>query len=562
MALNSNSFSKCAPSISTNIKQCGSVTLCNAVVLESDQLTSAYMASGNYRVMEALLHHEMEIKMCEVVQNGLYDFLMSNKVNLSKRISSTKVNSGLVQIAPFVMARQFSPINNKYWNVSAGQSSSANWSVIVTSSTNIPADVRSFPAGLRVFIESKTAGGSKSETAWSVVSATDNSDNTLTLILAPQNSGSNLPAGKIANPVTGLLTRGTPNISDYEKFCNEMPAYLNWKNVPFWTETTRTSMCKSDLYDQYRALLLADNPLYREFGDLDDIQKNKQLAQDWQERLVSTMFKGKPLPNQGLATIDSLEDIDTYDGSTLGVDGAKCVGKRANAVGIYEQLAECNRIADLQGQQLNLPALFVALYNIIRVRQANGQPVKSIDMFTDSTFAEQIHLGMLAYFNSKTPGGNSLRVTVPVGGDVVGLNLTEVKDANFGFAFRSYKLSWPNVTINVITHNFFDDYISASQAADQGDTARVLWVLDFTGIYPGILASNRMVAKTGDLKTLAAVNPSFACVMKVPTQEQTLTSMTWTMVVECPASNLILENIAFDVPEAVNRNNISYPAAS
>lgn len=562
-SLNENTFKKCAPAISTNIKQCGTVTQCNAKPITSEELTTAYMRSSEFRVMEALFHHDMEIKMCEAVQEGLYEFFMANKVNLSNRVTTRRHNSGLLEIAPFVLARQYSPINNEYWEVYNGALSGVRWSVRVRSTTNIPATVASFPTGMRVYIQGKSAGGSATKTAWEVYTATLAADASyVTLLLNDQNDASNLDPDKLGYPIQGILSRGTPNVNDYEKWCNEQPAYLNWKNVPFWVETTRTSMCRSELYDKWRRLVLEGNALYKEFFDLDEIEKNKQLAKDWQRRLVNAMFWNKPLTYQNLAEYDNLDEIPTYDGSIqnsttdLGVDGAKCIGKRANAVGIYEQLAECDRISDLQGGQLNLPALFTELYNMMRVREGRNHPnPKVFDLFTDSVFAELINQAMLAYYQDKSQ--NMLRLNY----DVQSFNVA--KKAEFGFYFRSYPLFWPQgIIINVITHNFFDDWITAATVASQADTARVLWVLDFAGIYPGIIASNRVVQKTGDLKTLAAINTSFACVMKVPTQEQTLTSLTWTMVVECPAGNLILENIAATVPSIVVVPGTAYPSAA
>jgi len=234
------------------------------------------------------------------------------------------------------------------------------------------------------------------------------------------------------------------------------------------------------------------------------------------------------------------------------VDGGTCYGKRANAVGIYEQLAECGRVYDCLREKLNLGALFRELYNIMRVREANGRPATSIDIFTDSSTALKFNRAMIEYYDSLSGGRLAFNVDA----------MQEVKTAKFGFNYRSYKLFWPNVTINVITHYMFDDWLTAAKTVSeaQEDSARVLWILDFAGIYPGILASKRVVAKTGDLKTLAAVNPDFACVMEVPTQEQTLTSLQYTVVVECPASNLILENFSGDVPEYVDNELLDYSA--
>jgi hypothetical protein len=106
------------------------------------------------------------------------------------------------------------------------------------------------------------------------------------------------------------------------------------------------------------------------------------------------------------------------------------------------------------------------------------------------------------------------------------------------------------VTINIITHFFFDDIGHAGEAEDMTSTARFLWILDLGGgIYPGIIASNRKVFTTGRLEDLAKVDSAYACVMENPTQEVSLNSVTWTGVVECPPDNLILENFRDVIPD-------------
>jgi len=87
-------------------------------------------------------------------------------------------------------------------------------------------------------------------------------------------------------------------------------------------------------------------------------------------------------------------------------------------------------------------------------------------------------------------------------------------------------------------------------------------VLDFSGIYPAILASNRKVHNTGDLSKLASISPDFACVMATNTKRQTLTSTMWTMIVECPNSNLIVENFTGAVPEYATASGPNYPPAT
>ena len=127
------------------------------------------------------------------------------------------------------------------------------------------------------------------------------------------------------------------------------------------------------------------------------------------------------------------------------------------------------------------------------------------------------------------------------------------------------------VTLNIITDHYFDDFASAamseqtaiatlgtgSQHADAlgnhiNTTGRFLMILDLGGgIYPGIVDSNRKVHTTGALEDLAKIDNGYGCVMRSPTKEVTLNSVTWTAVVECPDDNLIVENFTAEEPGVV-----------
>ena len=48
--------------------------------------------------------------------------------------------------------------------------------------------------------------------------------------------------------------------------------------------------------------------------------------------------------------------------------------------------------------------------------------------------------------------------------------------------------------------------------------------------------------------------------MRIPTEQKTLTSMSWGVFVDCPASNLVLENLPNSVPDATTNDGSSkYP---
>lgn len=578
MELNANAFAKCAPAISTNLKQCGSVALCDAIPLTTDDLSTVYQTDGgDMRVLDALLMSDFEIKQCEANQNGLYEFLMAQKVNMSHKIVPQGTNGDVLEIAPFLKADQYSPINNEFWLFSNATTAGAgDLCITVTSPTNIPADVRTFPVGRRIHLFGQSNAGSRTMLMFAVLSVTDNGDDTLTLCLTDMNAASSLDADKLEYPSgadQGYIRVGPNNVSDYEHNCDEDPAYLNNKLVPFWMQPIRWSYCNSSAYTEYRDLMLKTNALYRKFFDLPETKRNQQLMLAHQKHFVNHFFFAKPISaNQTMANYDQLESIEAFDWSSFvgneawdashgpGVDGGVCVGKRAEATGVIEQLAECGRVVDLQGGDLNLPALFDAFYHILRVRESRGDRNRIIDVFTDTFYAEQINRAMIKYYASQSAdhnGDSTLRLNMPVEG------FSLAKKANFGFYYKSYPLFTPQgAVMNVITHYAFDDELDVATQAGIADTARMLWVLDFSGIYPGIVASNRVIADTGDLKTLAKALPDFACVMKVHTRQQSLFSMTYAVIVECPAGNLVIENIGDGIPDIEEEPGLEYPGTT
>lgn len=563
--ISENIFSKCAPAKGTDIKRCGSVTICNAIPMTQDDLDNTFKSGDDYKVLEALFKWDFEIRLCEAPVNGLYDFLMSNRVNLGRKVSTDQLETGLTRVRPFVMGKQYSPINNVYWKATSGQSAGGgNWQFRVESTASVPFDIRTFATDEYVYVDGRSAGGTSIKAAYKIVSATAVNDNVGDIVLEPMNDNSYLDSDRTDNPTEGLLRRGTNNKSDYEAFCHEDTSYTNWKYVPFWMQTSRWALCNGDLYREWRKLILEENAYYAEFQDLGDAERNRQLARNFQDKWVNDFFFNKPLANQDENNYTDLENINVASSSYLNIPSeGKCVGKRANATGVYEQLAQCDRIFDAQGDTLNLPALLRSLYTIWRVRRAHNPNLKSIDIFTDSVTADRLNTAFIAHINDKI--NNTLRVNMPMGDETSATHPYTSKGAKFGFYFRSYQVNWPiGLTVNVCTHDFFDDAITAGETISDAfaNTQRVLWILDFTGIYPGIITSRRKENRI-DQETLKSIDSTFNCVMEIPEEEKTLTSVTWAAIIECPAGNLIIENFGSGAIEAVNDDeNIDYNAGS
>lgn len=537
MAISTNIFEKCTPAIGTDLNRCGSVTMCNLRVPTKAELPSIFAdGSGNFRLMSALFYQDFEAKACQAVQNGLYDLITANKVNMSLRMPSEFLGKGIYMIRPFMMIGRKNLINNYYWAVSGGTTNGNNWQVDVESQSGIPADTRWFMTDQRVFIEGRTSGGTTTQTAWRVVSATIVSGK-VRVILASENSNSWLAPSQLQNPVTGVLQRGTPNKSNYESWCEQPPGLNTNSLTPSWIETTRNALCNDELYEKYHQALRDDNPYWEKFGDIESVELNKQISEDWQRNFVNQWWFGKKLTGQNLDSWQTqLEQITVASSSSLYLPNeGRCVGYRANAEGVFEQLVQCGRYFDLQGRVLNLQEFFEALYQIIRVREGQGRTVTRIDVLTDSWYKKQFQQAMVRYFNTTSEG--LIRFT------------KELKGHNdLGFNFDVYELDYPSVELAVISHKFFDDRVAARRAAGLGEY-RDLWVVDFADIITGILASDRVVNSTGSLQEIAKVDSTYRCVMAVPKLTTTLTSTTWTVFVQCPGSHMLLANLNPAVPE-------------
>jgi len=396
---------------------------------------------------------------------------------------------------------------------------------------------------------------------------------------------------KLSKAGSGVVVAGSNNVSDFEKWCENRPALNTLKHIPFWYQTSRFTLTVDQFYKEWLQRMMSQNTFFQKFGDVPLAERNKQLGLMFQKEWVNQFFWGQPLSGQTLALYQSgdvtgLEKINSYNPSGItdgdasissGMEGS-FMSYRASAVGLYRQLKDTGRVLDLQGAKLNLEKhLFDKLFEIVRSRKDQGKTADSIDVFTDTRTARQIWRGMIEYYKKDADGGS---------GNIMGLQWDMAQKSLFGgFYSTSYVLHHPvGVTMNIITNEFFDDMLTVAEFGDtkgylgvpnttdgpsgspydgsgsgtgatgdagtsDGSGGRFLMILDLGGgIYPGIVASNRVVHSTGDLNDLAKINSGYSCVMANPTKEVTMNSQTWTVIVECPTDNLIIENFSNEIP--------------
>lgn len=558
-------FAVCSPSISNSYNSCGTITRSSLKSLTPAQLLTTFQdGSGNYRDMVSTLKNAFELKLCGIKTNGLYDWLMSSAAQKGGQVNKKNISSTESYIEPYILAKQKSIINDDYWAINTGYAtgsytpgvtgplssvSGGTRVVRVFSRQGIDAGNEWFVNAHKIHIFGRRSGSGVAERGqWRVVaSAADTTTNKIDVLLANENAGSDTLYD--ATPTAGFVVIGTNDVSDWESWCNNRPALNPNKLIPFFFQTSRQALCVDSHYKEYLARVMEVNPLFEFIGDVPLAERNRQIGERAQREWVNSFFWGKALPNQAMSTYTSLAPITAVNGTLMGY--------RANAVGVYEQLKACGRVIDMANGQLFIRAILNQIYLLVRARESSGVPNRSVDIYTDTETAELWKRGMIAYYNAQS--GGLLRYNAPIeDGNIEGAMQL------MGFWATSYKVDYPaGVTLNIITHPFFDDMLSAAKTEDtagdnttsDGSTGRFLWILDIGkggSIYPGIIGSSRVSTTVDEIDLLRKVNTSYSCVISNPTRDLTLSSTTWTAVVECPAANLIYENFTSDVPNAVD----------
>lgn len=550
-------FAKCLPSLRTDFQNCARLSDCDLSPTTEGELDAIYTdSSGRFRIMGALLETNFMGKACQVRESPLYDFIMKYAREWgTKKLNIRKDGFGGNEYEPFVVVGRKAIINNNYWRFAsgiAGAGTAPNGSaytlrIDATSLTDIPISVDWFPIGQSVFISGRGATGAATLTQWKVAYA-DNANNVIRLYLVSQIAGAKTPSYKNEVPTEGVGMRGLTNVTPYEKYCYQIPRLNDRIKYLAFIQSTRWTLCEDELTTKFKDRLRANNPLYSEYYDVDEATYNKQVIQDFQNRLVHTFLFNTALPNQTAALWDQLETISSWSDSGIGGSGiylpdveGRCVGRRANAEGVYQQLAECGRVKDLLGQRMNWPELQAELYNMLRIRQDNGTPQANIfDIVVDSAFRPLFIQALVRYQQEKYEGAARYNIE------------PNIIRTNAGFVFQEFVLDFPaGVVLRVVSHYALDDLLTAHTAVNSNLTSpgRKALLLDWSSIYFAIIESRTVTRRTGDAEEIAKFNEDALCVIDIPRRSMKLNTMSFSTIVDCPRASLWIENFSFQVPE-------------
>jgi hypothetical protein len=556
----------CTVVVSNNFDTHGTITRASVAHLTPTDLENLFRPNGLFADMDSWFRTQFEMKACGIKVNGMYDWIMSSQRQMGNLLSYEKVDRGPSLLKPFVMGRQDSVVNKEFWAITNGWAvsgytagvtgpltsgdlslaASSDRVVRVVSRYGIDLDKKWFVDRDRLHIFGRS-NGQTTIGQWKVFASEVATDfSYVDVVMTSENAGSSTPYD--ATPSSGVLIAGINNVNDYESWCQNRPTLDPRKRVPFWYQTIRRGRRVDSEYKKVYARLMESNEYFRQFGDLDLAERNRQDEENWQRRWLNAFFWGKKISaNQTLTNWQSLEQILTVSGGSVDPGtGGKIIAYRANMVGIFEQLLACDRVRDLQNNPLNLYELFKEVYNIMRARKSQGKVMDVCDIFTDNQSAADFETAMIAYY--KKEYGDIVRIVVEEGTNELGFN------------WRIFKVKFPvGVKIAIVTHEFFDDILNAFNTESIDSAGRFMLILEIgkpTGnkggtIYPGMLGTNRKVRTLGEIEQLARIDPTFACTMENITEEITLISEQCTAVCECPANSLWIQGIAAGPPTTV-----------
>lgn len=550
---------QCSVVSSTSYDTCGSFTRAQLNYLTPSDLEAIYTANGKWNETAPWFKTAIEMKACGTPVVSMYEWIMGNqRFGKGKMLGSTPVSGSTSLMHPFILGKQSSVLNTEYWYISGGAAQSAYTAGVTGPLTSgdlatgvagdryvriqtrygVDLDSKIFNPGTVIHILSRS-GSFVEDGAWKVLAsalATDGSY--VDVLITSQNAGSSAPYK--AAPTAGLVIIGRNNVADVEKWCFNLPNWDPRKMVPFWIQTSRRSRCvDSEYIKAFDSLRNGGNEAFKMFGDIDMAERNRQDELEDRKRFVHDFFFNKPInEHQTLGDWQNLDDITTPTGFSVDPGtGGKVMGKKANFIGVLEQLRRCDRLFDLTGQKLNFYEFLDELYRIKRAREANGRVVTDIDVWTDSVMASNMETAALTYWKNESL--DQARINIEYG---------ESKD--LGISWRSFRVKRPaGVRINIITDNFFDDFRDANKTENQEQVGSILAILDIgKSIYWAPIRSNKKTFTVGQLSDLAKIDKDWACVLETVTQEKTLISDTGTAIVECPQENLWIWGIGDGVP--------------
>lgn len=549
----------CLPRIVPVGSSCG-CTLTNASIRGLTPGEFLAMQNKEFDLARVILG-AAEAKMLGVQESGLATLLRSTIKDIKPKLNSVKVDEQSI-ILPYIQRTQKSVMNANFFNIEAGVAHptagvggvpASAWNItvnlgsswlktdllnieryflpgntliILTWDNTTAKNARTLVFTIRTSVNADAAGISKA-----LVTLVPNITDTGFLALADNAAG----RGQY-RPTFGVAQTGVNSISNRESWCAEQPADLSKKILVNWIQTTRTSRCVDETYLKTLDSIMKGkvNPYQQGFVWSSLADQNKRKAQLEDADFLRTVFYGQRINEN-----QTPENYHLLPGITDPSDPSCVLEYKANALGFFTILTECNRVVDMNGTKLDLDYIFSQLYFLKRNRQADGDKIAVIDSMTDRLTANDIYDAMSKYYAARY-GVSTIRYAK------VGEKIQH--DGIILFNYNLYDIPDSGVQWAVFHDEFFDDILSATPALVGGvnfkSRGRALWFLDFSDMTIGLAGSMSVRRKSPN----ADVNVLYNCVITANTKEQNLRSQKFTAMLDRPQRHLLIHNFSDECP--------------
>lgn len=501
-----------------------------------------------------------EAKALGIQERGIDRLLKSSIKNIKGSLNKIKVDEQSI-ILPYIQRRQGSVINNQYFTVEAGAATvgagtggipASAWDLTVNLGsswlkTELEAIQRYFLPGmtLQVMTWDNTTNKNARTLVFTILGSVnaDSGGVKKAKITCEPNINATTWAGydgtarAVYQPTFGVAQVGANSIHDRESWCQNMPADLSKKIIVNWIQTSRESRCVEEQYEKTLKLILSGkvNEFQRGMVHMPLAEQNKIATQLSEQAWLRSVFYGQ--------RINDKQTPETYDQlpTVADVNDPGCpLGYKANALGIFTLLQDCNRVMDFNGADLNLPVIWEEIYKLKRYRDGDGDSVSVIDSMTDRLTHGRIFDAMNKYYKAKF-GWETHRMAK--------LDQKITHDGIVMFNYNIYDLPDQSVQWAVFHDTFFDDYLSAFPATvgagvDFKARGRMLLFIDWSDVNIGIAGTTSVNRKDPDPDT----NALYKCVILPSVKSYNLRSQKWTAMVDRPQRHLIAYNFSGNCP--------------
>lgn len=557
-----------APSCLPRVAKVSSACGCTLTALSVKGLTPGEFEalSGKEIDLARVILNATEAKALGVQESGLATLLRSSIQNIKPALTKMKISEQSL-VLPFIQRRQNSVVNANYFTIEAGGVNpyagtvnagitypASAWDLtlnlgnswIKSVSGDIEAIERYFLPGMHLYVHTWDSTDTKNalNLDFEVVTAI-NADSggvrKAIVTVRPNVSDAgwallNSGQKEAYQPEFGVAQTGANSISDRESWCYNQPSNTTGKLVVNWLQTTRESRCIDAEYQRILDAILAGktNPYDQGFKWNSIGEQNKQMQMLSEEAWLKSIMWGQRINEK--QTVEGYQDLPTV----ADVSDPNCpLEFKANALGIFTLLQECNRVVDLNGNALDLDYIFEQLYYLKRYRAADGDKVNVIDSMTDRLTASRILEAMTRYYKVK-------------------YDFTIEKQAKLGerithegivlFNYNIYDIPEQGLQWAVFWDTFFDDMIAAYPATVNGhdfkSRARQLWFIDWSDVVVGIAGTKSVTRKDPDPDT----NALYKCVILPNVRTYNLRSTKWTVMLDRPHRHLVIYNFSSACP--------------